>query len=59
MTGYDYELAYAYDDELKSYEPKQRTWADERMEQLEAKGKENWNQEDWDAFHYILNAKEA
>ncbi len=29
------------------------TWADERMEKLQAKGRINWNEDDWDAFHYI------
>lgn len=29
------------------------TWADERMEELEAKGRENWDENDWEAFHYI------
>lgn len=29
------------------------TWADERMEQLEIKGRENWDEEDWEAYHYI------
>lgn len=29
------------------------TWADERMAELEAKGRENWDEGDWEAFHYI------
>lgn len=29
------------------------TWADERMAELEAKGRENWDEDDWEAFHYI------
>ena len=29
------------------------TWADERMAELEAKGRENWDDNDWEAFHYI------
>lgn len=29
------------------------TWADEKMEKLEQKGKENWDIDDWEAFCYI------
>lgn len=29
------------------------TWTDERMAELEAKGRENWDENDWEAFHYI------
>ena len=29
------------------------TWADKRMEELENKGRENWDIDDWDAYHYI------
>lgn len=28
-------------------------WADERMAELEAKGRENWDEDDWEAYHYI------
>ena len=33
------------------------TWADERMAELEAKGRENWDENDWEAFHYIEQAR--
>lgn len=29
------------------------TWADNKMELLLQKGKENWDIDDWDAYHYI------
>lgn len=29
------------------------TWADEKMVELEAKGRENWDIDDWEAYHYI------
>lgn len=34
-----------------------KTWADEEMERLNGIGRENWNEDDWDAYHYILNAR--
>ena len=33
------------------------TWADERMAELEAKGRENWDENDWEAFHYIEHVR--
>lgn len=29
------------------------TWADEKMDELERKGRENWDESDWNAYHYI------
>lgn len=29
------------------------TWSDRRMEELEKKGRENWDADDWEAYHYI------
>lgn len=34
---------------------KNKTWAQERMEELEEKGKKNWDDEDWEAYCYIQN----
>lgn len=31
----------------------ERTWADEKMEQLMDKPKHEWDNDDWDAYHYI------
>lgn len=31
------------------------SWAEERLEELEAKGKENWDASDWEAYYYIKN----
>ncbi len=31
-------------------------WAQEKMQELLAKGRENWDEDDWDAFNYIENA---
>lgn len=28
-------------------------WADERMQELQDKGRENWDETDWDAYNYI------
>lgn len=28
-------------------------WADERMAELMEKGRENWDEDDWEAYHYI------
>lgn len=44
----------AYDDEVPGYEPKKRTWADERYDELMNKGKDNWDQDDWDSYNYIM-----
>lgn len=30
------------------------TWAEERMEELENKGRSNWDENDWDAYFYIM-----
>lgn len=32
-------------------------WADERMQELQDKGRENWDEADWDAYHYIEQAR--
>lgn len=44
----------AYDDEVPGYEPKKRTWADKRYDELMNKGKDNWGQDDWDSYNYIM-----
>ena len=31
-----------------------RTWADRKMEELDAKGPENLDVDDWDAYNYIM-----
>lgn len=33
------------------------TWADERMEALEAKGRADWDQDDWDSYTYIQQTR--
>lgn len=33
-----------------------KRWADEKMDELQQKGKENWNQDDWESFNYIENS---
>lgn len=33
------------------------TWADETMMELEAKGRENWTEADWESYIYIENAR--
>ncbi|MBR1561215.1 MAG: hypothetical protein IJ646_13340 [Clostridia bacterium] len=30
-----------------------KTWAQETIEELNAKGRENWTPEDWEAYSYI------
>lgn len=32
-----------------------KTWADWKYAQLMEKGKENWDEDDWDAYNYIEN----
>ena len=34
-----------------------RTWADNKMEELHAIGKDNWTQDDWDTFNYIMQVR--
>ena len=34
-----------------------RTWADEEMERLNSIGRDNWTEDDWEAYHYIQNAR--
>ena len=46
----------AYDDEVPGWKPKKRTWADERYDELMEKGKDNWGQDDWEDYLYIMNA---
>lgn len=29
------------------------SWADMRIAQLNAKGRDNWEEEDWESYHYI------
>ena len=45
-------------DIMKQYveEKLHETWADEKYDSLMKKGKENWDQDDWDAYNYIMNA---
>lgn len=31
-----------------------KTWADEEMERLDAKGRDNWDESDYEAYHYIM-----
>ena len=33
------------------------TWADSKRDELYTKGKDNWTQEDWDAFNYIMQLR--
>ena len=33
------------------------TWADKTMDTLYAKGKDNWTQDDWDSFNYIMQIR--
>lgn len=33
--------------------PRRTIWADEKMDELMDKGKENWDVDDWDAYNYI------
>lgn len=35
---------------------RKQLWADEKLDELESKGKENWSEEDWDAYNYCKNA---
>ena len=30
-------------------------WDEMKMAELEAKGRENWDVDDWEAYHYIEN----
>lgn len=30
-----------------------KTWAEKEMERLNAKGREHWNESDWEAYYYI------
>ena len=30
-----------------------KTWAELRMEELMAKGRSNWDEDDWDSYNYI------
>ena len=32
-------------------------WADRKMEELEAKGRDNWDQADYEAYHYIMQVR--
>ena len=31
------------------------TWMEEKEKYLYEKGRENWDQDDWEAYHYIEN----
>lgn len=31
----------------------EQTWADRKMQELEEKGRDNWNEEDYESYHYI------
>lgn len=33
-----------------------KTWAEMRMEELEAKGKSNWDIDDYEAYYYIMES---
>ena len=34
-----------------------KTWADTEMERLNSIGRDKWTVEDWEAYHYIENAR--
>lgn len=34
-------------------EENRMAWADERMEELMEKDRGNWDEDDWEAYHYI------
>ena len=39
------------------YRVEQMTWAEIREQELDEKGRENWDQDDWDAYYYIEECK--
>ncbi len=39
----------------KWYDETHKTWADWRYDKLMEKGRENWDEDDWDAYNYIEN----
>lgn len=67
----DHDEADAYADELYACpdfnssqaefadfaEDSRPSWADERMNELHEKGHENWDQDDWEAYAYIQQAR--
>lgn len=36
---------------------RKETWAEQTERELYAKGRENWDIDDWDAYHYIQECK--
>ena len=39
------------------YRVERMTWAEIREQELDLKGRENWDQDDWDAYYYIEECK--
>lgn len=39
------------------YRAERMTWAEIREQELDIKGRENWDQDDWDAYYYIEECK--
>lgn len=38
-----------------SAENNKKSWAEQKLEELEKKGKQNWDEADWEAYNYVMN----
>ena len=56
--AFSYRMQYrdilAPDTELVTYK---QSWSDIRMEQLDIKGRSNWDEADWDSYNYIMGLR--